>query len=177
MLVLLSSINSRIKLDLKYATTDNFTGRIHYVKPLCFLREEVAYALSNVQKQAETLGLGLKVWDGYRPLSVQHAFWEFMPDERFISHPDKGGKHPRGTAVDLTLVDKNGHELIMPTPFDDFSPAAHRRADNISNEAKKNRQLLEDLMEGFIGLENEWWHFDYAHWKNFEPLDIPLENL
>ncbi|MCB1109140.1 MAG: M15 family metallopeptidase [Chlamydiia bacterium] len=175
MLVLLD--DERIELDLKYASTDNFTGRVHYPSAKCYLEEEVAQALLKVADRAECLDLRLKIWDGYRPLSVQWAFWEFMPDERFISHPAKGGKHPRGTAVDLTLIDRDGTELLMPTPFDDFTIKAYRSCQDVPEEARKNRQLLEDLMEGFIGLPNEWWHFDYHRWTAFEPKDLCFEEL
>lgn len=173
MLILLDEICPEIAQDLRYATKDNFTQKILYPSAHCLLQKEVALALKNVQKQAEKLGLGLKVWDGYRPLHVQWMLWEHTPDERFVAHPEKGGKHPRGTAVDLTLIDANGDELQMPTLFDDFTEKAHRCFQDLSPQEIGNRDLLQSLMEneGFIGLPNEWWHFDYHSWASFEPHD------
>jgi D-alanyl-D-alanine dipeptidase len=119
------------------------------------------------------MGLGLKIWDGYRPIAVQWKFWELMPDERYVSDPRKGGRHTRGTAVDLTLVTKNGQELLMPTAFDDFSGKASCDYMDAPVEAIKNRDLLRKIMEkhGFVGLVNLWWHFDLIGWRNHPPID------
>ena len=175
MLVLVQS--PYIVWDLKYATEDNFTGQVLYKSSRCFLEEEVAKCLYKAAECAHEKGCKLKIWDAYRPLSVQWALWNHTPDERFVAHPEKGGKHPRGTAVDLTLVDSQGRELTMPTPFDDFTEKAFRSCCDLSEEAIDNRQLLEDVMEGFIGLPNEWWHFDYHKWEEFKPQDIAIEDL
>ena len=180
MLVLLRDICSGVSEDIRYATKDNFTQKVLYPSAHCFLQRPVAKALQTVQACAEEQNLSLKIWDGYRPLHVQWMLWEHTPDEQFVAHPSKGGRHPRGTAVDLTLIDCNKKELVMPTPFDSFSPKAHRSAlKNLSQEAIKNRQLLEDLMAlgGFIGLQSEWWHFDYEGWEGFEPLDYTFDEL
>jgi D-alanyl-D-alanine dipeptidase len=175
-LVDIQTVNPRIVVDLRYATTDNFTGQAVYDFQICFLHKEVAKALSQVQDELESIGLGVKVWDGYRPMSVQWQFWKLVPDERYISDPRKGGRHTRGTAVDLTLIDKEGSELPMPTSFDDFSEKAHANCSDVPVEQKANRELLKKIMEkhGFIGLSTEWWHFDFAGWENFPPLDTHL---
>ncbi len=175
MLVLVQS--PYIVWDLKYASEDNFTGKVLYNKASCYLEEEVAECLYKVAERARELGFKLKVWDAYRPLSVQWALWNHTPDERFVAHPKKGGKHTRGTAVDLTLIDSDGKELLMPTPFDDFTEKAFRSCQDLPGEAIKNRELLADVMEGFIGLPNEWWHFDYHKWEAFKPQDIAIEDL
>ncbi len=179
MLIRVKEIAPKIELDLRYATKNNFTGKVHYPIAECFLEEEVAHALARVQNAARALGFSLKIYDGYRPLSVQRAFWEFLPDERFIAHPDKGGKHPRATAVDLTLIDAKGNELLMPTPFDDFSEKAAKDYQDLPEDVIENRALLHKIMEreNFIGLDSEWWHFDYHTFKDFPPQDVTFEDL
>lgn len=173
-LVDLQSFIPQIQVDLKYATKDNFTGQIVYNFNCCLLIKEAALKLRDVQTELESIGLGLKVWDGFRPVAAQWKFWELVPDERYVSDPRKGGRHTRGTAVDLTLITKDGQELLMPSDFDDFSEKAHQDYMGASDEAIKNRQFLRDIMErhGFIGLATEWWHFDLIGWKNYPPIDI-----
>src|SRR6185295_14858120 len=112
----------------------------------CYLRRFAAERLSAVQTELETMGLGLKVWDGYRPLSVQKQFWALVPDERYVASPVKGSRHNRGAAVDVTLVDRTGGELEMPTKFDDFTEAASANAP-CSQMAAENRKLLQRVMK------------------------------
>ncbi len=173
-LVNILSINPRIQIDLRYATANNFTGKIIYDFKQCLLIRKVAKALSCAQNEIELLGLGLKIWDGFRPMSAQWEFWKLIPDERYVSDPRKGGRHTRGTSVDLTLIDGQGHELLMPTPFDDFSEKAHQGYTDLPQEAIYNRELLRDLMKrhGFHDFATEWWHFDFAGWENHPPIDI-----
>lgn len=173
-LIDIQSVNERIKIDLKYATAENFTGQVVYPFQCCLLIQEAAIALSNVQQELEEIGIGLKVWDGYRPMAAQWKFWEILPDERYVSDPRKGGRHTRGTAVDLTLIDQHGHELPMPTSFDDFTERAHADYMGASQEELDNRTLLKAIMEkhGFIGLPTEWWHFDFVGWEQFPPLEV-----
>jgi D-alanyl-D-alanine dipeptidase len=176
-LVPIQKINPSIKTEIVYATTRNFTGKIIYKNSECFMRKEVAQALNAVQKELVCKGLGLKIWDAYRPLSAQWKLWEICPDEKYVSDPRKGGRHTRGTAVDVTLVDlKTGKELEMPTGFDDFSEKAWSDYAGASPEAIKNRTLLQAVMEkhGFTGLATEWWHFDYKNWQDYPVLDIEL---
>lgn len=177
-LVDLQSVNPRIRIDLRYATADNFVGKAMYRTSKCFLRREVAECLSKVQAELETLGLGLKVWDGYRPLSVQKEFWKLVPDERYVASPVKGSRHNRGAAVDLTLVDRDGRELEMPTKFDDFTENAGAFAP-CSESAAENRKLLQRVMKahGFEILPTEWWHFDAAGWERYEVLDLSFEEV
>lgn len=164
-------------IDLKYATPDNFTGQIVYKFNHCLLVKEAATKLKEVQAELETMGLGIKVWDGYRPMAAQWAFWNLVPDERYVSDPRKGGRHTRGTAVDLTLVTSDGQELLMPSAFDDFSEKAHRDYMDAPEEAIRNRELLQQVMEkhGFTGVQTEWWHFDLNGWENYPTLDIDLK--
>lgn len=164
----------KIKLDLKYATADNFTGQIIYDFQRCFLLKEAALRLRDVQSELEVLDLGLKIWDGFRPMKAQWKFWQLLPDERYVSDPRKGGRHTKGTSVDLTLVTKKGDELPMPSCFDDFSEKAHRNYMQASQEEIKNRELLIAVMEknGFQGLATEWWHFDLIGWENYPSIEI-----
>lgn len=173
----IQSVTPQIQVELKYATADNFTGQVVYDFRHCLLLEEVALRLYDVQSELETMGLGLKIWDGFRPITVQWKFWELLPDERYISDPRKGGRHTRGTAVDLTLITKDGQELPMPSAFDDFSEKAHRNYMEATAKEIANRVLLQTRMEkhGFIGLPTEWWHFDLVGWENHPVLDITLQ--
>lgn len=175
----LPSIDYTIKLDIRYATADNFTKKVIYPEARCVLRRPVALALSRVQSTLKLQGFGLKVYDCYRPLSVQKKFWEIMPDERYVANPAKGSKHNRGAAVDLTLIDSTGKEVAMPTPYDTFSEAAHRDYKKSSKVAQKNMKLLEKVMvaEGFLPLPEEWWHFDYKGWEEYEISDVPLSDF
>jgi zinc D-Ala-D-Ala dipeptidase len=141
------------------------------------VRKEVAHALNAVQKELSRKGLGLKIWDAYRSLSAQWKLWKICPDEKYVSDPRKGGRHTRGTAVDVTLIDlKTGKELEMPTGFDDFSEKAWNDYAGASSEAIKNRTLLRNVMikYGFTGIATEWWHFDYKNWQEYPVLDIEL---
>ncbi len=172
-LVDIQSIIPQIQVDLKYATEDNFVGHIVYNFQICLLQKEAALRLLDVQSEFKTLGLELKVWDGFRPMAAQWKFWELIPDERYVSDPRKGGRHTRGTAIDLTLITKNGQELPMPSAFDDFSEKAHRNYMEATSEEIANRELLQIIMEkhGFIGLPTEWWHFDLLGWENYPPFE------
>jgi D-alanyl-D-alanine dipeptidase len=162
-----------IRVELKYATKDNFTNEIVYDFDRCYLLEEAAIRLREVQRELESQGLGLKIWDGLRPTSAQWKFWELMPDERYVSDPRKGGKHTRGTSVDVTIVNKDGEELPMPSSFDDFSEKAHRDYLGASPDEIRNRELLQSVMErnGFKGLPTQHWHFDLIGWENYPPID------
>lgn len=172
-LINIKSVIPDIEIDLKYAMPDKVTGEIFYQFQDCFLLREVALRLAEVQAELKAKGLGLKIWDGFRPLAVQWRFWELLPDERYVSDPRKGGRHTRGTAVDLTLITKEGQELTMPTDFDDLSEKAHREYQGASEEAIRYRQLLQEVMEryGFVGMPTEWWHFDFHGWEDYPPID------
>lgn len=173
-LVNITSVNPRIITDIRYATSNNFTGQVLYSHALCFLRKEVALKLSRIHDKFEQQGLGIKVFDGYRPRSVQYILWDLVSDRRFIADPKVGSKHNRGAAVDVTLVDSKGNELIMPTPFDDFTEKAFSDCMDLPEEAIANRTLLHQAMRegGFLPLPTEWWHFDDCDWQNY-----PLEDL
>jgi len=179
-LVNLRWMNSGIPFDLRYASENNFMHQRLYPVAEPYLQRDAAAALVAVQRELATKSLGLKIYDAYRPLRVQQRMWDLIHDERYVSNPAvNAGRHTRGTAVDLTLVDRHGRELSMPTPFDDFTERAHRNAVGIPAEPARNAKLLEDVMvrHGFVPYPFEWWHFDYRGWKGHSPLDIPLTAL
>ncbi len=179
-LVDVMQVNERIKVDLIYATNRNFTGKVIYKQPKCYLLKEVAEQLNQVQKKLEKEGYGLLIWDAYRPLPAQQRLWDVCPDSRYVSPPSKGGKHTRGTTVDLTMVDlKTGKMVEMPTGFDDFSFKAASNYEGAPEQAKKNRALLQRVMiaHGFSTIKNEWWHFDYKDWNSYPVLEVDFELL
>ena len=166
-----------VALDLRYATADNFTHQIVYPAAVCLLRRDVAERLARVQAALAVRGLRLKLWDCYRPLSVQRHFFALVPDERYVADPRKGSRHNRGAAVDVTLLDGRGRELDMGTGFDDFSPRAHRDAAGLPAPVAEHRAWLAAAMakEGFSGLPTEWWHFDAPGWQRYPIADVPLD--
>jgi zinc D-Ala-D-Ala dipeptidase len=181
-LIELISVDPTIRLDLRYATTNNFTGHILYTSARAFLVEEAALALFRVQKAAAAEDLGLVIFDAYRPWRVTKQLWDAtVPAKRdYVANPRKGSRHNRGCAVDLTLCDlATGAPLPMPSGFDDFSPRAHRDYAGGTSVETANRAILERLMaaQGFSGMSNEWWHFDFAQWERYPVLDISFEKL
>lgn len=178
-LVNIQKVNPRIKLDIRYATPNNFAKKAVYTSCQCFLLNETAAKIDAVQKELEDMGLGLLIWDGYRPRSVQQLFWDLVPDPRYVADPKKGSRHNSGCAVDCTLIDKQGNLLKMPTDFDDFTEKAHRNYMHTSSTAIKNRELLEKIMvkHGFKGLPTEWWHFDLVGWEKYPFLDVGFDEL
>jgi D-alanyl-D-alanine dipeptidase len=169
-----------IKLDIRYATKNNFMQQVMYKQARAFARSPVIDALKKIQKELNKKGYGLKIFDGYRPYAITVAFYKKASDKNFVANPAKGSKHNRGCAVDLTLINlKTGKELPMPTPYDSFSAAAAAKYENVSPEAKKNRDFLIGLMGKYKMnvLENEWWHYDFSGWKSYDLMDIPFEKL
>jgi D-alanyl-D-alanine dipeptidase len=148
---------------LIYATEENFTGQQIYEFYNAYLRYGTVKKLAAVCEELETQGLGILIWDGFRPVSAQAALWEAYPDPLFVSHPVTGTRtHCRGNAVDLTLVDlETGERLLMPTDFDVFSSLADRDYSDCAPEAAANAKLLESIMtkHGFTGYSGEWWHY------------------
>lgn len=172
-------LNPHIRLDMRYATPNNFLHQTVYPQARCFLRHDAALAIDAVQKELELIGLGLKIFDGYRPLSVQKKMWEIMPNAHYVANPAKGSRHNRGMAVDLTLVDENGKALPMPTAFDSFNKKAHQDYWNLPLEVKRNRWILRTIMEkhGFSPIRTEWWHYDFKGWKKYKVLDKSFGEL
>jgi len=178
-LVDIKTIDATIVVELPYATPHNFLGKAVYEDSRCFLRRCAAERLARVQTRLRAQGYGLKVWDGYRPLSVQKAMWAILPDANYVADPARGSRHNRGAAVDVTLVRRDGADVEMPTAFDDFSPRAAAFSQEGTQAAKEHRRILQQAMtaEGFQTIDSEWWHFDDPEWKKCEILDISGKNL
>jgi D-alanyl-D-alanine dipeptidase len=169
-----------IKLDIRYAGKNNFAKQAVYKQARAFARLPVVEALKNVQDELKISGYGLKIFDGYRPYSVTVKFYVIASDKSFVANPKDGSRHNRGCAIDLTLIDlTTGKELEMPTPYDSFAAEAASDFNNLPANIIQNRKLLRDIMEkhGFRVLNNEWWHFDFIGWKNYELMDIAFEDL
>ncbi len=171
-----------IVYDLRYATVNNFMRRLMYPvgTNTTYLRLPAAIALKKVQAELSNIGLGLKIFDAYRPYAVTVKFWELIKDERYVAHPKNGSGHNRGVAVDLTIIDiKTGKETNMGTGFDNFSDTAHHSFTNISQGIRENRSLLKMLMEkhGFRPYNDEWWHYSWPNAGKFEILDIDFKKL
>lgn len=169
-----------ITLDIRYATQNNFMQQVMYRQARAFARKPVVDALKKIQQELNKKGLGLKIFDGYRPYAITVEFYKKASDKNFVANPAKGSKHNRGCAVDLTLINlKTGKELPMPTPYDSFSAAAAANYEPVSPVQRKNRNLLISTMAkyGLKVLENEWWHYDFVGWKNYQLMDIPFEKL
>jgi zinc D-Ala-D-Ala dipeptidase len=151
-----------IEVSFPYATTDNFVRTKLYPCARCFLRPDPAKAvlLAHAKLQRQGYG-GLRVFDCYRPRAIQRKMWAIKPDPRYVANPDRGSDHNRGTAVDLTILDRSGKPLDFGTPFDEFSPTAHHSYRNLSPQVKKNRSLLKSTMAsvGFRHVDTEWWHY------------------
>jgi len=181
-LVELVKLDKTIKLDIRYARTDNFVGRIVYPEARAFLQRGAAEALVRVHKKLKKQGLGLVIFDGYRPWSVTKLFWEVTPEDKrkFVANPATGSRHNRGCAVDLSIYDQKTGDLVeMPSDFDEFTERASPNYKGGSAKQKKNRDLLRSLMEaeGFTVNQNEWWHFDYKDWKEYPIFDIAFSEI
>lgn len=164
------------QVDLRYATAENFTGQVIYDFTEPYLRYGTVKKLMAVREDLRELDLNIKIWDGFRPFSAQIKMWEVFPDDTYVADPTIGASnHNRGCAIDLTLVDKEGNELEMPSKFDDFTVQANRDYCDCTKVAAQHAELLEILMEkhGFKGYYGEWWHFNdtvkYAVEKEFQP--------
>src|SRR5437588_4361770 len=168
-----------IRLQLRYASVDNFTHTRVYPVARCLLRRGVVERLARVQADLASRKLGLELWDCYRTMRVQRKFFAIQPDPRYVADPAKGSRHNRGPAVAVTLVDARGRELDLGTGFDDFSPRAHRDTPGLGDEARRNRAILDGAMQraGFLPFATEWWHFDAPDWETFPLADVPLEAI
>lgn len=179
-LVDLSQVIPGIQIDLRYATSNNFTHKQIYTIPKAYLRLPAATALAKAQELLKAYGYGLKVYDAYRPYAATLLFWEVVKDTLYVASPKTGSRHNRGCAVDVTIVDlTTGAEVEMPTAYDDFSPKAGVAYIPNKMEPLKNRQMLIDAMQmnGFTVMPSEWWHYDFTGWERFGLLDIPFEEL
>jgi zinc D-Ala-D-Ala dipeptidase len=182
-LVELVKLDPAIKLDMRYATSNNFTGQVLYSEARAFLAAPAAQAVARASKAANAEGFGLTIFDAYRPWQVTKKLWNATPPgpkKNYVANPKRGSKHNRGCAVDLSLHDlKTGILVEMPTEFDDFSERAHRDYMAASPTTIANRARLQRYLEaeGFVGLSNEWWHFDFTGWEKYPVMDIPFDKI
>ncbi len=158
----LKSYSKNFIYDMKYATTDNFLKAKVYECAECFLRLKTVKALSKAEKLASKKGYQIKLFDCYRPLDIQKKMWKIFPNAKYVANPAKGSIHNRGGALDLTLVDKNGKELDMGTPFDFFGKEAAHAFEDLTSEQLFNRRLLKKIMQNsnFNAIKSEWWHYN-----------------
>ena len=180
-LVELVRLDPMLKLDIRYATTNNFVKEAMYEDARAFLQRPAAEALIRAHRKAQAHGYGFLIYDAYRPWHVTKLFWERFPHHRaYLADPAKGSRHNRGCAVDLGLYDlKTGATVDMPSDFDDFSIKAHPNYTGGTRQQRQARDLLRKLMasEGFSVYENEWWHFDYQDWRTYTILNIKFRDI
>jgi D-alanyl-D-alanine dipeptidase len=178
-LVELTAIDPTLRLDIRYATANNFLGRPVYRQARAFLQRPAARALARASRDLRRHGYGLLVFDAYRPWSVTKVFWDETPPEKraFVADPAQGSKHNRGCAVDLTLYDlATGLEVPMPSGYDDMSERASPDFQGGTADERAHRDLLRRVMEshGFTVEPNEWWHFNFKDWRRYPILDVPF---
>jgi len=181
-LVELTKLDPTIRLDIWYATTHNFMGRVLYPQARAFLQRPAAEALVQVNAELEPLGYRLLVFDGYRPWRITKQMWDRTPAAKreFVADPRKGSRHNRGCAVDLSLCSlATGQEVAMPGAYDEMSPRSYAAYAGGTPAQRERRDLLRSKMEahGFTVLPAEWWHFDYKDWKAYPIQDVPFEKL
>ena len=181
-LVDLGALDPTIKLDVRYATSNNFLGRPVYPEARALLQRDAAAALLRAHRALREKGYGLLVFDAYRPWSVTKLFWDATPKAKraFVANPRVGSKHNRGTAVDLTLYElASGREVPMPSAYDEFSERAHPAYAGGTAAARAARDLLRSAMEGegFTVEPNEWWHFNWRNWRQYPILDVPFASI
>jgi zinc D-Ala-D-Ala dipeptidase len=181
-LVELVKLDRTIKLDIRYAASNNFLGRRVYKEARAFLQRPAALALARANRKLREKGYGLLVFDGYRPWSVTKIFWDSTPQDKkkFVADPSQGSRHNRGCAVDLTLYDlRSGREVEMPSGFDEMTERAYPNYPGGTEEQRHMREMLREAMESedFTVNEFEWWHFDYKDWKQYPILNISFDQI
>jgi D-alanyl-D-alanine dipeptidase len=181
-LVELVKLDRTIKLDIRYATSNNFLGRPVYAEARAFLQRPAAEALVRANRALRKKGYGLIIHDGYRPWSVTKIFWDATPADKkqFVADPSQGSRHNRGCAVDLSLFDlKTGKEVVMPSEYDEMTERSHINYPGGSDQQRRLRDLLRAAMEaeGFAVYEPEWWHYDYKDWKQYPILNISFSEI
>ena len=161
-------------LEIRYATEQNITGKKIYADKRAWLREETIRKLAQVARELEEKGYRLVLWDGWRPASAQKALWAAKPDGRFLTPPNRISRHTRGTSVDVSLADRNGKILEMPSDHDEFTDQADEDFSDVPKEVAQRARLLRKAMfrAGFSGVPDEWWHYDLRDWASYEPIEV-----
>ena len=181
-LVELVKLDPTIKLDIRYAGSNNFLGKPVYPEARAFLQRPAAEALLAAHRDLKAHGYGLLIHDGYRPWAITKLFWDMTsgPQREFVADPATGSKHNRGCAVDLTMYDlKTGQVVQMPGDYDEMTERSSPDYGGGPAEARARRDLLRRAMEshGFAVEPNEWWHFNYRDWREYPILDIPFSGI
>ena len=161
-------------LEIRYATQQNITGKKIYADKRAWLREETIRKLAQVARELEEKGYRLVLWDGWRPASAQKALWAAKPDGRFLTPPNRVSRHTRGTSVDVSLADRNGKIVEMPSDHDEFTDRADEDFSDVPKEVAQRARLLRKAMfrAGFSGVPDEWWHYDLRDWASYEPIEV-----
>ncbi|MGV3485224.1 MAG: serine hydrolase [Planctomycetaceae bacterium] len=181
-LVELTTLDPTIQLDIRYATTNNFTGAVFYQQPRAYMQRPAAEAVKRAHERLRPLGLGLLVHDAYRPWHVTKMFWDATPKDlkNFVANPASGSRHNRGCAVDISLYDlESGQPIQMVAGYDEFSARSLPAYPGGTSRQRWHRDLLRTTMEaeGFSVFEFEWWHFDFKDWKNYRIGNVTFEEL
>jgi D-alanyl-D-alanine dipeptidase len=175
-------LDSTIRLDIRYASTNNFLGSVFYASPRAFLQRPAALALVRAARVLRTLGYGILIHDAYRPWYVTKVFWDATPPESrwLVANPARGSKHNRGAAVDLTLYDlATGAPVEMPSTYDEATPRALSDYPGGTSRQRWHRALLRRVLEAeeFTVNPSEWWHFDFRDWQRYQILNKPFEEI
>jgi len=181
-LVDLGSLDPLIKLEIRYATSNNFLSTPVYSSARAFLQRPAAEALLRAHREFLKRGYGLLIFDGYRPWYVTKIFWDATPPDKheFVADPAAGSRHNRGCAVDLSLYDlKTGRELEMPGGYDEMSERSYPKYAGGTADQRARRDLLRREMEKqrFTVFPSEWWHFDYRDWRSYAIQNVPFEEI
>ena len=175
-------LDPTIKLDIRYAGTNNFLGKPVYKEARAFLQRPAAESLLKAHRELQKRGYGLLIHDGYRPWTITKLFWDMTSgaQREFVADPATGSKHNRGCAVDLTLYDlKTGQAVEMPGAYDEMTERSYPDYKGGTAEQRARRDLLRKAMEShdFTVEPNEWWHFNYKDWKEYPILDIAFSEI
>ena len=181
-LVELTKLDPTIKLDIRYATSNNFLGTPVYTEARAFLQRPAAEALVRALPELRAQGYGIIIHDGYRPWYVTKIFWDATPDHQkiFVADPKAGSRHNRGCAVDLSLYDlKTGKEVEMPSGYDEMTERAYANYPGGTARERARRAILRRAMvkQGFLVNPTEWWHFDYKDWREYPIQNVRFEDL
>jgi D-alanyl-D-alanine dipeptidase len=181
-LVDLTTVVPAVRIDMPYATANNFMGAPMYSEARAFLEAPAAAALAEAARRLQPLGYGLLVYDAYRPWYVTKMFWDGTPPGKriFVADPWNGSRHNRGCAVDLTLYDlRTGNAVSMTSGFDEMSERAYPTYPGGTSLERWHRDLLHEAMResGFTVNPYEWWHFDFKGWRSYPILNIRFEDL
>ncbi|MDG1136423.1 MAG: M15 family metallopeptidase [Bacteroidales bacterium] len=169
-----------IKLDIKYASPNNLIGERIYPVSKAIVRRPLAESLYKIQKSLNNYGLGLVIFDGYRPYGATVRVYELYKDTNFIASPWQGSHHNRGASVDVSLIDlEYGQEIQMPTGYENYSEASHINYQNLPKNVLDNREILISEMQnnGFKVNPKKWWNFDFIGWQEYDIMDLTFEEI